>query len=160
MRATVFVVMVCVLAGGCKDQGTTVEGSSLVRVEILTALLWADFRTPSLPDEDGVRCEFSVRVYNTSHSVALEEGRIPWVEVFRTGTMERLGAVQLETTWNGHLAPGAIDTVLMRKLPRQGPTLSVPLPCGEFVSLTLRVTEHSQEVSMVRADSLLFECLQ
>jgi hypothetical protein len=156
---TIIPVLLLLLLTGCKDTGQeqTKDQGLNIRFTLVDGRLWADFRTPILPEDDNVRCEFTLVVRNESHTVALDGAQIPNVEVFRATGMQRIGIVQLYSTWDGNLAAGETDTVQLIKRTMQGPTL-VPIPCDSLITYKIALMRGSDILGLVRRDSVLFGC--
>lgn len=158
---TIIPILLLLLLTGCKDTGQEQTGdqSLNIRFTLVDGRLWADFRTPILPEDDNVRCEFTLVVRNESHTVALDGAEIPNVEVFRAAGMQRIGIVQLYSTWDGNVAAEETDTVHLIKRTMQGPTL-VPIPCDSLITYKIALKQQDQVLGIIQRDSVLFECYQ
>lgn len=146
-----------VLSLACSENQAPPIGAPSVQVELVAGRLWADFRTPTTDSEDNVRCMLEISINNLSASTELHNGRIEKVEILSPSP----GRVLLQTSWDGFLAPGGIDTITLTKLPEQGITLD-PVPCDELISFRVILTggDDSEVFGEINWDSELFECDQ
>jgi hypothetical protein len=156
---TILLVATFLLLVSCQDSGTNNDPRLDIRFSLVEGRVWADFRNITLPEDDNVRCEFTVVVRNGSQTMTLEEGQISEVEVYRAGTMERIGTVQLYTAWDGHVGAGEEDTVHLIKRTNQGPTLS-PIPCDSSIAYKIVLVQHELPLGTIQRNSVLFECYQ
>lgn len=156
---TIFCISTLLLLMACKDTGTNQQQNLNIQFTLVSGRIWADFRGPIHPEDDGVRCEFTVVVRNVSQSMALEQASMPEAEVFGARSRQRIGVVQLYSAWDGHVAAGESDTVRLIKRANQGPTL-VPIPCDSLVLYKIGLKQQESILGFVQRDSVLFECYQ
>lgn len=159
MKSTALYAITLFVLSGCTDSGSPADSAPQVSLALAEGRLWADFRTPITPEDDNVRSEFRLLVRNASRTAPLQGLRIPLVEVFLSSGMQRIGAVELYTTWTGYVAPGTTDTVHLIKRTNQGPTLT-PIPCDSLITFTIALKQGEDILGTARRDSVLFECYQ
>ena len=143
----------------CKDKVTQVDDTLNIQFTLVDGMLWADFRYPTIPDDDAVRCEFIVIVKNNSKAIALQNVKIKELNVFYTDSVKEIGIVQLETSWDGYVSAGATDTIHLIKKPRQGPTL-IAIPCDSVVTYVITLMQNDKKIGEIKKDSVEFICYQ
>jgi hypothetical protein len=116
--------------------------------------IWANLM-PIVPP-DPINCRAWLILENKNHREAFSEIRVPLADVILAETDSVLGTILFETTWQGSLAPGEIDTVRFTKI--TGNQWIFNPPCGQQVLLDFLIRNADGAVTVFTPDTLIFDC--
>ena len=148
-------VVVSQLVVGCKNSPTSPGSLENLQLTFLQGSIGADLMPAVEPDP--VSCYLQLLARNTSQTETLANVEIVQAEVFLKSSGEKIGSFSLSTTWDGNLAPGEQDTVVLLK----SPSVKVPFqsPCYQGVYLNLEVRSDLSAFTTFKIDSLIFGCV-
>ena len=105
---------------------------------------------------DPISCKLVFHVENTSYTETISGLDIKEAEVFLIDTNQKLGDIDLTTTWDGMINPHEQVTVVLEK--SVGQIAAFKPPCGQAVYINVVVRDISDRFTVLKVNSLMFMC--
>ncbi len=150
-----WIIFLSVMSASCTQDAVLPPPVTGLSLSVLDVSIGANLM-PIVPP-DPVVCRMTLVVHNGDMAesyigLAVREGT---VVVESTGSP--LGTIRFTSMWDGHLAPGETDTVMVEKL--AGTRAPFDPPCGARVTLRTAVVGLAGTIIPVSAEGIVFQCV-